>query len=621
MTTFTHDLPHVAYRRVAMSELAPTPSPSTPSDEFDALYLALRRRLLLQCLAQTGDLSAARAGVRDAFIAARQQWRRVGSLDQPEAWIRQRAMNAAQRHHAPHRRRTQAGLNEHQAAVMRALGELKDADRKALVLHHLGGLDTAAVGRDLSLTEATVRRRLTAAQDAFMLTRGCARAQISEDLRALAPIVTHPGLPRAHTIHHRAQRRGRIQLALGVAIAIAVAALGGLLVEPTPRSDALAAIDARPVTRAAFLSAGQLDAALPAATWQETSTSTNTDGTGLHDPCQRERFADPAAAGTWVRVLTASTPNTTVTQRTEVSVGDAVARKTYATTLSWYASCTQARVQLVSAAKLEGVGDQAWLLQLNAAGTMPQTYQVLVARSGMITSTLVLRVPTATAASFASTDTITELGRVMTQRLCRTSAAEVCRPVAKAVATPSVPPVAENRGMIATVDLPILPMVQHPWVGTQQVIGGPNLAATTCDATTFSGARTKARTFLIPGAGLPQSFGLTETVATYRTEKTATAAATKIRAQMATCHKRQIGTTVNHQQSMAPNALASAVSIWHEVAQINSKSQVVNYWMGLTQRGRVLAQITFIPAPKTDTTAADFLALVERGAQRLTQLP
>lgn len=603
-----------------MSELAPTPSPSTSSDQFDALYLALRRRLLLQCLAITGDLSAARAGVRDAFIAARQQWRRVGSLEQPEAWIRQRALNAAARHHAPHRRRTQTGLNEHQAAVLRALSELKDAERKALVLHHLGGLDTVAVGRDLAATESTARRRLVSGQDSYARKRGCERAQIGEDLRALAPIVTHPGLPRAHALCHRAQRRSRIQLAISVVAALAVASLGGLLVEPTPRSDALAAIDARPVTRAVFLTASQLDSALPSTTWQETSTSTNAAGTGLHDPCQRERFADPSAAGAWVRTLTGS-DGVTATQRTEVSIGSSAASRTYATTLGWYAACTLARVQLVSAATLHGVGDQAWLLQINAAGATPQTYQVVVARSGMITSTLVLQMPTAKAATLASTGGIVELGRVMTQNLCRTSAAGICRRVARAQATPSVPPVAENAGLIATVDLPILAMVQNPWVGTQPVVGGPNLAATTCDATTFAGARTRARTFLIPGAGLPQSFGLTETLATYPTAAAAAKSAAMIAAQMATCHKRQISTAVNQQQSVAQNSLAPAVSIWHEVAQINSKSQVVNYWMGLTQQGRVVAQITFIPAPKVDTTAAEFLALVERGAQRLTQLP
>jgi len=158
-------------------------------------------------------------------------------------------------------------------------------------------------------------------------------------------------------------------------------------------------------------------------------------------------------------------------------------------------------------------------------------------------------------------------------------------------------------------------------VGTLPVFGGPNLAATTCDATTFSGAKTMARTFLIPGAKLPQSFGLTETVATYPNAAAATSAAAKIRSQMQTCHKRQIGTSVNQQQTLAQNPLAPEIAMWHEQAQINSKSQVVTYWMGLTQSGRVVAQITFIPAPKVDTTAADFLALVERAAQRLAQLP
>ena len=603
-----------------MSDLAPRPASSTTKDDFDALYLALRRRLLLQCMALTGDLSAARAGVRDAFIAARQQWRRVSALDHPEAWIRQRALNAAQRHHVPHRRRIDSGLDEHQTAVLQALGELKDVERKALVLHQLGGLDHAALGRDLALTETAASRRLSAAEDAFARARSCHRSDIPEELRSLAPIVTNPGLPRAHAIHHRAQRRGRIQVGLAVTVSLAVAALGGFVVEPTPRSDALAAIEARPVTRADFVTASQADAALAATTWQEKETSTNTAGTGLHDPCQRDRFADPAPAGTWVRRLSES-GGATLTQRTEVSIGVAAARRTYATSLAWYADCTQARVQLVTANRLTGVGDDAWLLRIDAAGTPAQTYQVLVARLGMITSTLVLDVPTAEASSFASTTGLVELGRQMTQNLCRTSAAGQCRLSAQAQATSATPPVTESPGMLATVDLPILTTVQRPWVGIQPVSGGPNLSATACDATTFTGATTRARTFLIPAAGLPQSFGLTETIASYPTAAAAASAATEIQTQMATCHKRQIGTSVDQHEAMAQNSLAPSVAIWHEQAEINSKSQLITYWMGLAQRGRVVAQITFIPAPKVDTTAAAFLALVERAAQRLSQLP
>lgn len=602
-----------------MSNLAPPPPTSTATDDFDTLYLALRRRLLLQCMALTGDLSAARAGVRDAFIAACQQWRRVSSLEHPEAWIRQRALNAAQRHHVPHRRRTESGLNEHQTAVLHALGELKDADRKALVLHELGGLDPAALGKDLALTETAALRRLTGAEDAFAHARGCSRSDIAEELRSLAPIVTHPGLPRAHAIHHRAQRRGRFQISLAVVAALAVAVVGGQVVAPTPRSNALAAIDARPVTRADILTASQVDASLPGTAWHETATSTNTAGTGLYDPCQRDRFADPAPARSWVRQLSEAA-GATLTQRTEVSVGLAAARRTYRTSLVWYADCTQARMQLVAANRLTGVGDEAWLLQLNEAGSPARTYQVLVARSGMVTNTLVLAAPTEKASTYASTAGLAELGRRMTQNLCRATAAAPCRKVTQAQATPAAPPVTENAGMLATVDLPILAAVRNPWVGTQPVTGGPNLAATACDATTFTGATTRARTFLIPAAGLPQSFGLTETVATYSTVASATAAAAKIQSEMATCHKRQIGTSVDAHQAMAQNPLAPAVAIWHERAEINSKSQIA-YWMGLTRNGRVVAQITFIPAPTVDTTAAAFLALVERGAQRLSQLP
>jgi hypothetical protein len=333
------------------------------------------------------------------------------------------------------------------------------------------------------------------------------------------------------------------------------------------------------------------------------------------------RTADPAAARTWVRQLTRTAVQGVATQRTEISLGVAAARRAYQTTLGWYAGCTQARVQLISAAQLRGVGNQAWLLELNAAGAPAQTYQVLVARTGMITSTMVIKTLGTQAKAVSSATNLAELGRVMTQSFCRTSAAGTCPTVLHATATASVPPVAEYAGMISTVDLPILAALDHPWVGTVPVVGGPNLAATTCDATSFAGAKTRARTFLVPGAGLPQTFGLTETVATYPTVAKATAAAAKIRLQMKTCHKRQIGTSVNQQQTIGKNTLASAVTTWHEQAQINSKSQIITYWMGVTQHGAVVAQITFIPAPKADTNVAAFLALVERGAQRLAQLP
>ena len=70
---------------------------SSPGDQrpdgrdFEEFYLASRRRLVLETYALTGDLLASRGAVRDAFVAARQHWRKVGRLTDPEEWVRPRA--------------------------------------------------------------------------------------------------------------------------------------------------------------------------------------------------------------------------------------------------------------------------------------------------------------------------------------------------------------------------------------------------------------------------------------------------------------------------------------------------------------------------------------------------
>src|ERR671921_271619 len=91
----------------------PSPSSSAPTSgapsgatagtsagpDFDEFYLASRRRLVLETYALTGDLSAARTAVRDAFEAASHHWRKVSRLPDPEEWVRPRAWAMAQRRH------------------------------------------------------------------------------------------------------------------------------------------------------------------------------------------------------------------------------------------------------------------------------------------------------------------------------------------------------------------------------------------------------------------------------------------------------------------------------------------------------------------------------------------
>lgn len=594
------------------------------SDQFEALYLALRRRLLLQCFALTGDLSAARAGVRDAFISARQQWRRVGSLEQPEAWIRQRAMNTTQRRHVPHRRRAHRDLDEQQIVVLTALAQMKDGERKALILHHLGDLTVQTIGRDLSITERSARQRLTSAEAAFARNRGCDQARITDELRTLAPVVTHPGLPRARSIHDRAHRRARLQIVVGVVAAAALATVGGLIIEPTAHSDALAIINGRPVTHAMFLTAAQVQNALPGGDWQDVGTATITAKSGPLDACRPSPLADKNGAGAWIRRFQSSTTGSTLTQRTELSTARSIvsggegsysAPAAYSTALAWYGDCSGTAAHLVSAAQLKGVGDHGWLFQISVAKPAT-TYQVIVAEQGFVTSTLVLSTPTTKTS--APPPGLAALGQAMTHSLCQASASEACPAATTAEATASVPPMVEYPGMLIAADLPLLPAMMHPWAGTRPVKGGTNLALTLCDKTTFAGATTSARTFLIPGASLPETFGLTETVATYPTVAAAAKAANTITSLMATCHKREVGTQVDQHRSAPSNLLAPSVNMWHEVAETGLK-HTVTYWTGVTQYGKSVAQVTFIPSSSANTTAPAFLSLMERAAQRLTQ--
>src|SRR3990170_6181783 len=140
----------------------PLPS-GTPDTDFDELYLGIRRRLVLEAYALTGDLSAARSAVGDAFTAARHHWRKVGQLPDPEEWVRVRAWAMAQRRHVARLWHREKGLTPEQKGVLDALHHLPDLQRKVLLLTHLAGLTVAEIGREVGETPAQVERLLLAA--------------------------------------------------------------------------------------------------------------------------------------------------------------------------------------------------------------------------------------------------------------------------------------------------------------------------------------------------------------------------------------------------------------------------------------------------------------------------
>lgn len=149
-------------------------------EDFDAFYRATSRSLLGQLYALTGDWAEAQDCLQEAYARAWQRWSTVQRLDVPAAWVRvvglrlaRSRWRRAQQAVALHRRHAPvdhvAGPTPDAVALSRALQQLPEAQRHALVLHHLGDLSVAEVARETGAPEGTVKARLSRGRAALAL--------------------------------------------------------------------------------------------------------------------------------------------------------------------------------------------------------------------------------------------------------------------------------------------------------------------------------------------------------------------------------------------------------------------------------------------------------------------
>ena len=148
------------------------------SASFDAFYSGTSRRVLHQMYAMTGNLADAQDLVQEAYARVWQRWSSVSTYDDPEAWVRTVAWRLA----ASRWRKTKNGLaavlrhgpppdapepSVDNVALVAALKQIPDAQRRAIVLHHLGGLSVAEVAHETSSPEGTVKARLARGRTAL----------------------------------------------------------------------------------------------------------------------------------------------------------------------------------------------------------------------------------------------------------------------------------------------------------------------------------------------------------------------------------------------------------------------------------------------------------------------
>jgi RNA polymerase sigma-70 factor, ECF subfamily len=164
------------------------------AEGFDAFYLGTNRRVLHQMYAMTSNLADAQDLVQEAYARAWQRWSTVSVYDDPEAWVRtvawrlaasrwRKAKNgvAALWRHGPPDDTPEPSIDN--VALVQALRRIPEAQRRAIVLHHLSGLSVAEVAHETRSPVGTVKARLARGRAAL--------AELLSDSTLASPEGTH----------------------------------------------------------------------------------------------------------------------------------------------------------------------------------------------------------------------------------------------------------------------------------------------------------------------------------------------------------------------------------------------------------------------------------------------
>ncbi len=620
-------------------------------ETFDSFYASTRRHLLHQAFALTGDLAAAQAAVRDAYVAAWHHWRKVAPLVDRVAWVRQLAWRHAQRRHAGRIWHRTKGLAPENVAVLEGLSKLSTTQRRVLILVQLAGVPLPLAARELGITEHLAEQQLQVATAALATRLATDSTALRVRLLALDEALDAVRLPRGSVIRRAGRKRRQVHTAAAVLAAVALVVGSGVAVyEPEGAraasvaagttqhgDDAQEPADAEETADAqdgAELEGAEqaLEPDLPTADdlldqdqisrlgmelpWQVASTHDNTRGSGINTVCQQSRFADPAGITAIVRTFTTPGRRRSAIQTVEVSASVAQARETFRTTLGWYAGCRVARLQLLEAYRVDNIGDSAAVLMMRVWDRPVTTYSVAVARTGDVTTTTVSR---AVGLRPPPPQQITQSLADSVSMLCGRSRSATCAKTPEFQVVPP-PPSGEEEGLLAVADLPPVGRIEKPWVGTRARPARPNPSMTTCDRANFAaqGARrTRARVFLIPQARLPAQFGLSESYGVFADVKQAQRFLAGVRKQVRGCEDRNLAATVTDAGSGRRGA--SRWSIWRVTTEVSERA-AVRFRVGFVRVGATVAQITFAPGPRADMTDAQFHSLLLRAGDRLLEL-
>ena len=155
------------------------PPPADREAAFSDFYAAAWPRLIRTTYAVAGDLATAEDALQTAFAAAYKSWRQVSTADNPLAYVRRMATNAAISHHRKAHTRRERPVHRlpeaptpQEADDVFARGEmwatiqqLAPRQRAVVVLRYYEGLSEREIAEVLSCRPGTVKSQASAALD------------------------------------------------------------------------------------------------------------------------------------------------------------------------------------------------------------------------------------------------------------------------------------------------------------------------------------------------------------------------------------------------------------------------------------------------------------------------
>ncbi|MGI5130852.1 RNA polymerase sigma factor [Pseudonocardia sp. CA-107938] len=166
------DIEDAEYEAAQIDQDAPSGAAAQLRIDFGAHLEANYQRLVAQLYAITLDPGEAHEAVQDAYSRAWRNWAKIGREPDPAAWVRSVAVRSTMRSWRRmlgaiglgRRRGVADGVDPRTHVLLQALGRLKPAERRAVVLYHMAGVSVEEIAAVEQVAAEIVESRLGAAR-------------------------------------------------------------------------------------------------------------------------------------------------------------------------------------------------------------------------------------------------------------------------------------------------------------------------------------------------------------------------------------------------------------------------------------------------------------------------